>query len=445
MGDGLSLRGAIRDTSDPMRVMRRVVEAALHLIAGAEGSVVELVDGDALSYVCCAGTLAGAVGTRLRADASLSGLAVRTGSTLRCDDSETDARVDRDACRRVGAISMVCVPLRHQDRPVGVLKVSASSPGAFDDADVATLTGLAEFVTAMVTATSELSRVTDKLLSAADGDPGRGHAPDASRMSAFVANVLRPGIVGDVEAAQRVERVLAAGELAVVYQPVVGLHARELVGVEALARFLAVPYRPPDAWFAEAHRVGLGVELEIAAVREALSHADQLPPGCFVAVNVGPQAIASAGMLEALASIDPRRVVVELTEHLQVDDYPGLRRALVPIRGQGARLAVDDTGAGFASLSHVVKLAPDIIKLDIDLTRGIDLDPARRSLTAAIVAFAADTGAEVIAEGIETDGELRTLRQLDVGYGQGYLLGRPGPPEMLDARRGRAGGPPVTG
>src|SRR5260370_23540927 len=107
--DQPALHGAIHEVTDPMRVMRRVVDQALALITMAEGAVVELADDDTLTYVCAAGNLASAEATRLGLQDSLSGLAVRTGQTLRCDDSETDGRVDRDACRRVGARSMVCV------------------------------------------------------------------------------------------------------------------------------------------------------------------------------------------------------------------------------------------------------------------------------------------------------------------------------------------------
>jgi len=101
------------------------------------------------------------------------------------------------------------------------------------------------------------------------------------------------------------------------------------------------------------------------------------------------------------------------------------------LRQHGVRLAVDDTGSGFSSFAHIVKLAPDIIKLDIDLVSGIDLDPVRRSLATAVVAFAAETGAKVTAEGIESAAELACVKSLGIHYGQGYFLGRPGPLEAL--------------
>jgi EAL domain-containing protein (putative c-di-GMP-specific phosphodiesterase class I) len=154
----------------------------------------------------------------------------------------------------------------------------------------------------------------------------------------------------------------------------------------------------------------------------------ELPEEVFLAINVGPDAIAAADLpLIIIESGSPQRIVLELTEHLKIDDYPHVRTALRRIREHGARLAIDDTGAGFASLSHIVNLAPDLIKLDRQFTRGIDLDPVRRALAQALVSFAHDTGAEVIAEGIESADELDTVRELGIPYGQGYLIGRPAP------------------
>jgi EAL domain-containing protein (putative c-di-GMP-specific phosphodiesterase class I) len=110
-----------------------------------------------------------------------------------------------------------------------------------------------------------------------------------------------------------------------------------------------------------------------------------------------------------------------------VEDYDALVRALDGLRSQGVRVAVDDTGAGYAGLAHILRLRPDIIKLDIDLTRGIDADPVRRALAASLVAFGGDIGATITAEGIETGEELEALRTLGVTCGQGYYLARPGP------------------
>lgn len=117
--------------------------------------------------------------------------------------------------------------------------------------------------------------------------------------------------------------------------------------------------------------------------------------------------------------------MLEITEHAHVEDYNCLLQAIEPLRARGVRLAVDDAGAGYSSLQHILQLQPDLIKLDIGLTRSIDLDPARRALASALVSFARETGSHIIAEGVETASELAALRSIGVDKAQGYFLGRP--------------------
>jgi EAL domain-containing protein (putative c-di-GMP-specific phosphodiesterase class I) len=121
------------------------------------------------------------------------------------------------------------------------------------------------------------------------------------------------------------------------------------------------------------------------------------------------------------------RVVLEVTEHAPVSDYGRLNGSLGALRARGVRLAIDDAGSGFSSLQHILRLAPDFIKLDMALTRDVDNDLARRALAAALISFAAEIGAVIVAEGIETRAELETLRELGVRFGQGYYLARPEP------------------
>jgi EAL domain-containing protein (putative c-di-GMP-specific phosphodiesterase class I) len=137
--------------------------------------------------------------------------------------------------------------------------------------------------------------------------------------------------------------------------------------------------------------------------------------------------IADSGFLE-LRTEFPDRLVVELTEQEAVEDYEGLRNCLAGYLQRGVRLAIDDAGAGYSSLRHVVELSPDYLKLDRELVSGIDRDPNRRALMRAVVAFAREVGTTVIAEGVETLGELDVLRDAEVHLVQGYLLARPGPP-----------------
>jgi len=223
--------------------------------------------------------------------------------------------------------------------------------------------------------------------------------------------------------AARVRPLLVGDQMTMVFQPIVALSDGVAVGFEALARIQAAPRRPPDVWFAEAAEVGLGLELEMVAVQAGLSALDQVPSSAYLTLNVSAAAACSMKVSEALAAVDPSRVVLEITEHVAVADYEAIAAVLAPLRARGVRLAVDDAGSGVAGFDHILKLAPEIIKLDIGLTHDIDTSPTR----AALVSFGAATGALMVAEGMETDAELDTMRRLGVGYGQGYLLGRPSP------------------
>ena len=426
----------LRDAADPMMVMRRVVDQALSLIGPADGAVVELVGDDLLTYVCTAGTLTEHVGVQVPVDGSLSGLAIASRATLRCDDATVDDRVDRDACERVGLRSMICVPLRRGDDAVGVLKLSSSRPGAFADADLVLLANLAGFISAAIGGWADLARSAEALMSPDVHDVARTQLPAGQqdrpllaeqRVSSFVANVLQPGSASDAQARQRIENALLHSAIRMHFQPIIDLKTNRVSGYEALARFTDTPARPPDVWFAEAQQVGLGEQLQLLAVGKALDQLPDLPAGVYVAVNVGHDVAAHPDMLRMLRGCDGGRVVVELTEHLQVQDYPALLAAVERIRDLGARVAIDDTGAGFAGFSHILLLAPDLIKLDRVLTGGVDSDPARQALAGALVNFASATRAKVIAEGVETAAELAVIHDLGIDYGQGYHLGRPAP------------------
>jgi EAL domain-containing protein (putative c-di-GMP-specific phosphodiesterase class I) len=226
---------------------------------------------------------------------------------------------------------------------------------------------------------------------------------------------------------ERVQQILDAGGPLMVFQPIVELATGRAIGAEALARFPIHQQRPPDQWFRDATEVGLGVELELSAIRVALASLDELPRGAYLSLNAGPATVSSPSLFDLLRAASPGRVVLELTEHVGVDDYGILTDVLDELRALGVRLAVDDAGAGFASLQHILNLKPDIIKLDRALVEGIDTDPARRALAGSLMTFATEIGAQVIAEGIETFREQTVLRRLGVRYGQGFHLGRPGP------------------
>ncbi len=438
----MGLREIIAAASDPASVMERVVVETVALVPGADGAAIALYgEGEPLSFTAAAGNLEGFVGTELPLDGSLSGLAVRSGTVQHSNDTTGDPRVHVAVSRALGISSLICVPLRRGDERIGVLDVASRRPGAFGPADEANLRKLAGFVSIVVGAAIDLASVTSRLLGA---DEPVGATDDRTRSpravsectgarGVFVANVVRPGAAVDSAARDRIETVLTGTGHAIVFQPIVSLHTGAVHGVEALSRFAGPPQRSPDRWFAEAAALGLGGQLEIFAVERALALLPELPGPLRMAVNVGPETFCSPELIDLVVASDPHRVTVELTEHTGIEGYPGLRQARQALRALGAKVAIDDTGTGFASLSALLQIAPEIIKLDRDLTSGIGLDPVRRALAGSLVGFGAETGAEVVAEGIETADELRVLRDIGIACGQGYYLARPGTLEDVAA------------
>jgi EAL domain-containing protein (putative c-di-GMP-specific phosphodiesterase class I) len=225
----------------------------------------------------------------------------------------------------------------------------------------------------------------------------------------------------------RVETALHSDRLVPVFQPIIDLRTGRTCGSEALSRFTLEPLRPPDQWFAEAAEAGLGLELEMHAIRSAVHNRHRLPSGTYLSVNASPQTLLSQEFATLVSRLDGDLLVVEVTEHSAVEDYGALKRAIDELRSRGVRLAIDDLGTGFASFMHIVKLLPEFMKLDISLTRDIDSDDVKQALTAALVGFGDQIGSHLIAEGVETTAELRTLQGLGVEYAQGYYLGAPAP------------------
>lgn len=229
--------------------------------------------------------------------------------------------------------------------------------------------------------------------------------------------------------AQRREAILtllhAPETITTVFQPIVSLADGRTVGFESLSRFRAEPQRPPDRWIAEAHAVGLGLEIEVECVRRACALRGTIPAGAYLSVNMSPDAILAPEMEQALGDGSLQGLVIEITEHEAVGDYARLSARLADYRGRGALVAIDDAGAGHASMRHVTQLAPDYIKIDRSLIHDIHLDHAKRALVRSMVTLERELGAAIVAEGIESAEELRTLRALGVPYGQGYLLARP--------------------
>jgi EAL domain-containing protein (putative c-di-GMP-specific phosphodiesterase class I) len=223
----------------------------------------------------------------------------------------------------------------------------------------------------------------------------------------------------------RIEALFHGQSLQIALQPIVDIHDGRCLGVEALSRFPA-GFGAPDTVFDAAHKVALGMELEELAVRKALRFLPQLAADQYLSVNLTPAAaFEAAERLFQEVSASLHLLVLEVTENAAVEGYTAFRQRLAPLREQGLRLSIDDAGSGYASLHHIVELHPDIIKIDRSLIDGLAADPSRRSAVRAFVALAADLGAKVVAEGVETTADLNAVRDLGIGAVQGFLLARP--------------------
>lgn len=240
---------------------------------------------------------------------------------------------------------------------------------------------------------------------------------------------------------QTVDQALQPGNLRIAFQPIVDLRSDTVVGYEALSRFSHA--EGPAAVFAAAGRVGRRTEVELRAAGCAVEAAAGLELlGGFVSINASPDVdiATELGSVLDTAHLEPSAIVVEITEQAAVEDYTALTTALDQLRRRGVRLAVDDVGGGFACLTHVHRLLPDILKIDRYLVAGVQRDRTRRSMVSALVRIADDTGARVIAEGIEEPAERACLQDLGIHLGQGFLLGEPalvGPPGEAAFSRGR--------
>jgi EAL domain-containing protein (putative c-di-GMP-specific phosphodiesterase class I) len=221
-----------------------------------------------------------------------------------------------------------------------------------------------------------------------------------------------------------IKRAIEREEVGIAYQPVVRLDDGETVGYEALAR-LGEYGEAPAPWFQLAREFGLGTELELMCV-EAIARQGLPPDDGLLFVNVSPATLVHHRMHQMCWPLE-NRLVVELTEHIEVIDYMELRPAIRRWASRGVRLAVDDTGAGYASLRHVLELAPHFLKLDRTLVGGLDDHAARRALVAALVIFADEVQTTVIAEGVERWAEVEALRAVGVHLAQGFVFGHPDP------------------
>jgi diguanylate cyclase (GGDEF)-like protein/PAS domain S-box-containing protein len=282
----------------------------------------------------------------------------------------------------------------------------------------------------------ELLRRADFAMYAAKrSGKGRAEQFDAAVAAEIVAKTERTAPVNDQaervtwfaraeEQRTEIESILAdpPGRIGQVFQPIVDLRTGLIAAYEALSRF-SDSQRPPNAWFAQAHRCGLGIELEIAAARLQLEAAGR-PSSARLSINLSPSAMLSTEADELLAG-DLSHLILEVTEDEVIAEGTALEERLAELRRRGAHLAVDDVGAGYAGLTQVMRLKPDVLKLDRSLVTGMSSDPVKSAMIDALARYARRIGAGVCAEGIETHDDLQALADLDVTHGQGFALGRP--------------------
>jgi EAL domain-containing protein (putative c-di-GMP-specific phosphodiesterase class I) len=260
-----------------------------------------------------------------------------------------------------------------------------------------------------------------------DMDPdGAGRRLATAREAAvLVAALVGPALATETAARhrrQRIDEVIAHGRFHPVYQPIVELATERIVGFEALTRF--ADGGRPDLWFHEAAAAGRGVELEVATLTAAVREAGDLPPECYLSLNLSADLASAVDILGKVLTRIPRALLLEITEHVPVEDYERMMANLYALDIQ-IRIAVDDAGAGYSGLQHILALHPHVVKLDATLVRSVDVDVARQAIVGAMVSFAARTGCTIVAEGVETASEVAMVRSLGVSLAQGYYFGHP--------------------
>lgn len=284
--------------------------------------------------------------------------------------------------------SAVAVPMAVLGRMIGAFEAQSLEPAAYTE----------QHVVAMRMAANLAALATERVLMAEQTSRNGAHSRD------------------------EIGSIIANQAFSTVFQPIVELESRVVVGYETLTRF--ADGTPPADRFAQASAAGLGLELEAATLEAAFRASAPLPANVLLNLNVSPELILAGEPLASLLGTWGWQTILEVTEHHAVHDYEALRAAIRRL-GPSVRLAIDDAGAGFASFRHILELGPQFVKLDRTIVVGIDADPARQALVAGMRHFAVSTGCSMIAEGIETEAELAALRSLGVALGQGYHLGRP--------------------
>ncbi|GAB6158437.1 bifunctional diguanylate cyclase/phosphodiesterase [Desulfotomaculum varum] len=224
--------------------------------------------------------------------------------------------------------------------------------------------------------------------------------------------------------------------LRIVYQPIVSLQTGQILGWEALTRGPENSYFfSPAVIFNYAQEAGLLFPLEKICRELAIKNFDLTDSSQKLFLNIHPQTINDPQFVKGEtmkllkeSPLSPHNLVFEITERQGIHDFHQFNKTLAHYRNQGYKVAVDDAGAGFSSLQAIAEVRPEYIKIDHSLVKDIDTNRVKQALLETFVTFAQKIGCSIIAEGIETEAELTTLRSLGVHYGQGYYLARPGYP-----------------
>jgi len=257
------------------------------------------------------------------------------------------------------------------------------------------------------------------------------HGDFLNMMADFIGQIFKKRLgsaVRENETREQVESVLAEQRVSIVYQEINSSNESGPRHFEALARFNTTPYFPPNVWLDKAELVGLSENVESLIIKQILNELSSLKERvgeCCVSINATPPLIASGALVGLLVDASPQDLIVEVTEHSEIEDYTLFAEALTPLIQRGFKIAIDDVGAGFSSLRHILELNASIIKLDMSLISNIDQDKKKQSLVAALIAFGQMSAVQIIAEGVETEAEYSQLRQLGIEYFQGFYFSRP--------------------
>lgn len=230
-------------------------------------------------------------------------------------------------------------------------------------------------------------------------------------------------------------RILAEGQLHALFQPIIDIRRREFLGFEGLIRGPSdSPLHAPANLFGAAQREGLSLEVEMLARQTVLRAFAKLNLPGSLFLNVSPQTLTDPGFrggqtLQFLRdlNLDPARVVIEITENQPTFDFEHMRNALLHYRAMGFQIAIDDLGEGFSSLRLWSELRPEFVKIDMHFVQGVDRDPVKLQFLKSVQGIAESCGTRIIAEGIETESELKIIRDLGIAMGQGYFIARPQP------------------